>query len=175
LEGFLAPDTYQISTQSHVDSLVASALQNFEQNLTPQMRQDIAAQNKSIFEIVTMASMLEKEVKSLTDKKLVAGILWKRLETGMPLQVDSTLLYYKIPGANQGQIDKTIDSPYNTYRYTGLPAGPICNPGQESLKAAIYPQKSDYWYYLSTPQGDTIFSRSYGEHLINKAKYLDNL
>jgi len=93
----------------------------------------------------------------------------------MPLQVDSTLLYYKIPGANQRQINKNIDSPYNTYRYTGLPAGPICNPGQESLKAAIYPQKSDYWYYLSTPQGDTIFSRSYGEHLINKAKYLDNL
>jgi len=175
LEGFLAPDTYQLLNQPSADSLITMALDNFERQLDSATKQDIAAQNKSIFEIVTMASMLEKEVKTFADKKLVAGILWKRLAVGMPLQVDSTLLYYKVPGSESGQIDKNVDSNYNTYRFAGLPQGPICNPGTDSLKAAIYPESSDYWYYLNTADGTTIFSRSYGEHLINKAKYLDNL
>lgn len=175
LEGFLAPDSYQLLSQPSANSFVEKALDNFDQRLTPEMRQEIAAKNKSIFEIVTMASMLEKEVRTYVDKKLVAGILWKRLTVGMPLQVDSTLLYYKVAGSESGQIDKSVDSGYNTYRFAGLPPGPICNPGLDSLKAAIYPESSDYWYYLNTADGTTIFSRSYGEHLINKAKYLDDL
>ena len=174
LEGFLAPDTYQLSAQSDAVSFVEMALDNFDKRLTSQMRRDIELQGRTVFEIVTMAAILEKEVKTLEDKKMVAGILWKRLGAGMPLQVDSTLLYYKVPGADSG-IDKEINSPYNTYRFAGLPAGPICNPGTESIEAAIYPVKSDYWYYLSTKDGTTVFSRSYGEHLINKAKYLDNI
>jgi len=175
LEGFLAPDTYQLGAQSDAAAFVAMALDNFDKELTPRMRQDIAAQGKSVFEIVAMAAMLEKEVRTLDDKKLVAGILWKRLDAGMPLQVDSTLLYYKVPGADSGAVDKEVNSPYNTYRFAGLPAGPICNPGIESIEAAIYPVKSDYWYYLNAADGKTIFSRNYGEHLINKAKYIDNI
>ncbi len=116
--------------------------------------------------------MLEKEVKTADDKKIVSGILWKRLEAGMPLQVDSTLLYFRVSD-HPSLADKEADSRYNTYRYGGLPAGPICNPGIESIEAAIYPAKSDYWYYLSGDGGQTIFSKNYGEHLINKAKYLD--
>ena len=175
LEGFLAPDTYQLAARSDAASFVTMALDNFGKELTPQMRQDIKAQKKSVFEIVTMASMLEKEVKTLEDKKIVSGILWKRLEAGMPLQVDSTLLYYKVPGADGGEVNKSADSRYNTYRFAGLPAGPICSPGIESIEAAIYPVKSDYWYYLNAADGKTIFSRNYGEHLINKAKYIDNI
>ena len=134
-------------------------------------RQELKNQGKTVPDIVTMASILEKEVKTMNDKKIVAGILWKRLEAGMPLQVDSSLLYYKASGS--GTFDKEIDSPYNTYKYSGLPAGPICNPGIESIEAAISPQESKYWYYLSAKDGTTIFSKTYDEHLANKAKYLD--
>lgn len=99
-----------------------------------------------------MASLLEKEVKTKEEKELAAGILWKRLESGMPLQVDAAM---------------------ETYARLGLPAGPICNPGLESILASIYPESSEYWYYLSTPDGITIFSKTLEEHNIAKAKYLE--
>jgi len=104
---------------------------------------------------------------------LVSGILWKRLENNMPLQVDATISY--ITGKKTTKISKEetqIDSPYNTYKYLGLPLGPICNPGLESIKAALYPEISQYWYYLSTPEGETIFSKTLEEHNVAKAKYL---
>ena len=175
LEGYLSPDTYQLPDGATAADIVGLALDDFGKKLNGQMRADIAARKLSISDVVTMASILEKEVKTSEDKKLVAGILWKRLEANMPLQVDSSLLYYKVPGAAAGVVDKESNSRYNTYRYAGLPAGPICNPGLESLEAAIYPTKSEYWYYLSASDGSTIFSRDYGGHLINKAKYIDNL
>jgi len=174
LEGFLAPDTYQLPDDAGAVDITKLALDNFDRNLTVAMRADISASKRTVFEVVTMASLLEMEVKTLDDKKLVAGILWKRLVAGMPLQVDSTLLYYKVTGAASGVINKESDSKYNTYRYAGLPAGPICNPGLESIEAAIYPVESEFWYYLSAKDGTTIFSRNYGDHLINKAKYIDN-
>jgi UPF0755 protein len=108
----------------------------------------------------------------LEDKKIVAGILWKRLAAKMPLQVDSTLMY-----SSQGILDvfdKESKNPYNTYKYAGLPPGPICNPGIESIEAAVEPLDSPYWYYLSAPDGKTIFSKNYDEHLANIAKYIDN-
>jgi UPF0755 protein len=120
-----------------------------------------------------MASLLEKEVKSLEDKKIVSGILWKRLENNMPLQVDATISF--ITGKKDANIsieETKIDSPYNTYKYRGLPLGPICNPGLESIIAAIYPETSNYWFYLSTPEGKTIFSKTLDEHNIAKQKYL---
>jgi len=114
--------------------------------------------------------MLEKEVISLEDKKIVAGILYKRLQAKMPLQVDSTLLYSK--SGNLKAINKEIDSPYNTYKYAGMPAGPICNPGIESIEAAIEPIETPHWYYLSAPDGATIFAKTYNEHLQNIAQHL---
>jgi len=104
---------------------------------------------------------------------LVSGILWERLKNKIPLQVDATITY--ITGKNDIKVsveETKIDSPYNTYKYLGLPKGPICNPGLESILAAIYPKKSEYWYYLSTPEGETIFSKTLEEHNIAKAKYL---
>jgi UPF0755 protein len=172
LEGYFCPDTYQIPEKPDAAALARLMLKNFDAKLTPDLRFKIKKQGKTIPDVVTMASMLEKEIKTLEDKKLVAGILWKRLDAKMPLQVDSTLLYYKVTSSKT--IDKEIDSPYNTYRYSGMPPGPICNPGQESIEAAIEPLDSPYWYYLSAPDDTTIFSRNYGEHLINKAKYLDS-
>jgi len=173
LEGYLFPDTYFIQKSATPEDIVRVFLENFDQKLTSDLRQEIQRQGKTIFEIVTMASLLEKEVKTKEDKEIVSGILWKRLKYKIPLQVDATITY--ITGKKSTKVsivDTQIDSPYNTYKYKGLPIGPICNPGMESILAAIYPKKSDYWYYLSTPDGKTLFSRTLEEHNIKKAKYL---
>lgn len=173
VEGYLFPDTYEVLPEDSIEEIIEMMKANFEKKLTPEMREEIASQGKIIPEIVTMASMLEKEVQTSEDKKIVAGILWKRLEIGMPLQVDATISY--ITGNKTTKISREetqIESPYNTYKYLGLPPGPICNPGIESIKAAIEPQESEYWYYLSAPDATTIFSKTLEDHNIAKAKYL---
>jgi UPF0755 protein len=172
LEGYIFPDTYEVSEGDNCEDIINIALANFDKKLTQELRDETIKQKKTIFEIVTMASMLEKEVKSLKDKKIVSGILWKRIDAGMPLQIDATVNY--ITGKNDPGVaikDTKIDSPYNTYKYKGLPKGPISNPGIESIVAALYPTKSPYWFYLS--DGVTIFSKTAEEHAANKAKYLE--
>lgn len=171
LEGYLFPDTYQLPENAAINDLITPALENFSAKLDLLGRERIAAKNLSVRGAVIMASILEKEVRTLEDKKIAAGILWKRLNSGMPLQTDATLLYYK--AGSPDRIDKDSDSPYNTYKYTGLPPGPICNPGFDSLEAAIEPIETDYWYYLSSSDGTTIFSKTYDEHLQNIARYLE--
>jgi len=173
LEGYLFPDTYKLNKGATLEEIVRKMLNNFDKKLAVDLREEITAQNKSIFEIITMASLIEKEVKSFEDKKLVSGILWKRLRHDIPLQVDATITY--ITGKRTTKISKEetqIDSPYNTYKYKDLPLGPICNPGLESIKASVYPESSDYLYYLSMSSGETIFSKTLEEHNIAKAKYL---
>ena len=173
LEGYIFPDTYFFAKSENLENIIIETLKNFDQKLTDGLREKIEKQKKSIFDIITMASMIEKEVITLEDKQIVSGILWKRLKTGIPLQVDATVLYAM--EINNGKVftkDTKIDSPYNTYKYPGLPLGPICNPGLESIKAALYPKQTDYWYYLSKPTGETVFSRTLEEHNIAKAKYL---
>jgi UPF0755 protein len=173
LEGYLFPDTYEINRGISLEEIIRKILQNFDKKLTLDLRQEITAQKKSIFEIVNMASLIEKEVRTFEDKKIVSGILWKRLENNIPLQVDATISYITGKKASNISIEETkIDSPYNTYKYKGLPLGPICNPSLESIMAALYPESSNYWYYLSTPEGETIFSKILEEHNIAKEKYL---
>ena len=118
-----------------------------------------------------MASLLEKEVRTLDDKKIASGILWKRLGVGMPLQLDATVNY--ITGKSDASVlfkDAKIDSPYNTYKYKGLPKGPISNPGIDSIMAAIYPIQTKYWFYLS--DGITHFSETLQQHNAAKRRYL---
>jgi len=173
LEGYLFPDTYQINKGATLEEIIRKMLNNFDQKLTPDLREEIKKQEKSIFEIVTMASLVEKEVRTKEEKELVSGILWKRLKAGIPLQVDATIIY--VTGRLQTKISKEeteIDSPFNTYKYRGLPLGPICNPGLESILAAMYPEDSQYLYYLSKPDGETVFSKTLEEHNLAKAKYL---
>lgn len=173
LEGFLFPDTYFFEPDIQEIEIVKIFLRNFDKKLTEELRQEITKQGKTIFDIITMASLLEKEVKSLEHKKLVSGILWKRMRSGMPLQIDATITFITGKKTTKVSLEETrIDSPYNTYKYTGLPIGPICNPGIESIIAAIRPQSNDFWYYLSAPDGETIFSKTLQEHNIAKAKYL---
>ncbi len=151
LEGFLFPDTYQFSYDATAEEIIKAMQDNFEKKLTENLRKEIARQKKTISEIITMASLIEKEVKTRKDKDLVSGILWKRLKIGMPLQVDSEMW---------------------TYENRGLPPVPICNPGIVSIKSAVYPEDSEYWYYLSTKEGQTIFSQTLEEHNLAKARYL---
>lgn len=175
LEGYLFPDTYYVGRGAAIEEIVKVALDNFDEKLTPELREEISKQDKTIFEIITVASLIEKEVRTVEDKKIVSGILWKRLERGIPLQVDATITY--ITGKKTTKISKEetqIDSLYNTYKYRGLPLGPICNPGFESILASVYYENSDYLYYLSTLEGETIFSETLEEHNIAKAKYLKN-
>jgi UPF0755 protein len=130
----------------------------------------------SFYENIIIASLLEKEVLTEIDKRMVADILWRRIEAGMPLQVDATICYAQ----NQSFIDCQltekafkIDSPYNTYLYKGLPPTPICNPGLESIKAALNPLLNQSWYYLTDRKtGKTIYSQTFEEHKAAKAKYL---
>lgn len=173
LEGFLFPDTYQFPLRVSGEEAAKKMRDNFDKKITPDLREEIKRQGKTIFEIVTMASLLEKEVRNFEDKKMVSGILWNRLDNRIPLQVDATITYITGKKTTKISIEETqIDSPYNTYKYLGLPLGPICNPGLESIISAIYPKSSQYWYYLSIPEGETIFSKTLEEHNIAKAKYL---
>lgn len=171
LEGYIFPDTYEISEGETCEDVLGMMLSNFGKKLTPEFKEEIACQDKSIFDIVTMASILEKEVRTLEDKKIVSGILWKRIAEGMPLQIDATVNY--VTGKSDPAVaikDTKIDSPYNTYKYYGLPKGPISSPGEDSLLAAIYPTATKFWYYLS--DGKTIFSETFEQHVAAKAKYL---
>ncbi|MCD6410764.1 endolytic transglycosylase MltG [bacterium] len=173
LEGYLFPDTYFIPRDIKAEKIITMMLDNFDRKIDPQLREKIKRQNKTLFQIVTMASLLEKEAKNPEDKKIISGILWKRLRYRMPLQVDATISY--ITGKKSVKIsnkETQIDSPYNTYKHEGLPIGPICNPGIESILAAVYPQETDYWYYLSTSEGKILYSKTLREHNLKKAKYL---
>ncbi len=172
LEGFLFPDTYFFEPEMEAKKIIVLFLKNFEKKTLPLLKEAMA-KNQRIYDVLILASLLEKEVKTLEEKKLVSGILQKRLKNGIPLQVDATIGYITGKKTTKFSLeDLQIDSPYNTYKYLGLPPGPICNPGLESILAVLYPQESDYWYYLSTPDGQTHFSKTLMEHNIKKAKYL---
>lgn len=178
LEGFLFPDTYQFSYGVSAEEVVRKMSDNFDKKLAP-YRNEISGAGLTLFEAITMASLLEKEVKTKEEKEIVSGIFWKRIKERRTLDSCATIAYV-LGGGNwtfeemRKEIakGKEIDSPYNTYKYLGLPLGPICNPGLESIMAAVYPKDSEYWYYLSTPEGETIFSKTLEEHNIAQAKYL---
>jgi UPF0755 protein len=180
LEGYLFPDTYRIYASSTVSEVVEKMLVNFDKKLTPKMRADIKAQGKTIYEIVTLASIVEKEAPidyqngNNRDARIIAGIFLNRLRIGQGLQSDATLSYIfgDSKPAHSG-VELENSSLYNTYKYRGLPPGPICNPGILALEAAIYPILTDYNYFL-TPKGkaEVVYARTYEEHLQNKYKYL---
>lgn len=174
LEGYLFADTYRFRPSSSPKEVIIKLLDNFDQQLNTKMRQDIEQQGRTIYQIITMASLLEKEVKTEQDMKIVADIFWRRIKNGQRLESCATLAY--ILGQNKPQYsfeDTRINSPYNTYINSGLPPGPIGSPSLKAIKAAIYPTPNNYNFFLSRPDnGETIFSRNFEEHKINKAKFL---
>ncbi len=174
LEGYLFPDTYRVFASTTADEIVRKMLDNFESKVNQEMLTEISRQKKTLHQVVTMASIVEKEVTSRKDMKIVAGIFWDRIKNGQALESCATLAY--ILGENKPQYtyeDTRIDSPYNTYINRGLTPGPIANPGLNAISAAIYPTYTDYNYFLSRPDTkETVFSRTYEEHTANKQKYL---
>ncbi|MDD5221140.1 MAG: endolytic transglycosylase MltG [Candidatus Pacebacteria bacterium] len=171
LEGYIFPDTYKLGDDFNLNSIIKKTVLNLDKKINEELRQEIEKRKKTIFEIITMASLIEKEVIAKKDKEIVSGILWKRLDSDMPLQVDATINYLSGKDIIYKE-DLGIDSLYNTYKYLGLPPGPICNPGLDSIIAAVYPQKTAYWYYLSRPDKTTVFSKTLKEHNIARARYI---
>lgn len=175
LEGLLFPDTYDLKINSQASAVIDKMLKAFNDKAWPILQEGGKDQASpySSYELLIIASLLEEEVQSEEDMKNVAGILYNRLEIGMPLQVDATLAF--ITGKQTGQLtntDKEIDSPYNTYQNRGLPPAPISNPGLRAIEATLNPTENDYLYYLTGRDGNTYFGRTLEEHNDNKQKYL---
>lgn len=173
LEGYLFPDTYRMYKDFNASDLIKKMLINFEKKLNSELNTLLIQSRHTLPEIITMASILEKEVRSEEDMKIVAGIFWDRLKINQGLQSCATLGY--ILGVNKPQYsyeDTQIESAYNTYKYRGLPPGPISNPGLKAINAALNPTKTEYNYFLSRPDtGETVFSKTLDEHNAAKAKY----
>ncbi len=167
LEGYLFPDTYEFRRDTTAHEAIDDMLANFQRRAVPEINQEHA---RSMRDVVITASILEKEVQTKQDMQIVAGILWKRLDAKQALQVEATAIYGR-KLAQDFSLGLSADL-YDTYRHTGLPPTPIGNPGITSIEAAINPVTTDYWYYLSTPEGKTIFSKTLQEHDANRIKYL---
>lgn len=167
LEGFLYPDTYQFNTPHRALYAINKMLVNFDQHYTDDLRRQVADSGYSVQEILTIASLIERETDG-TDRARIASVIYNRLNntrasTAGYLQIDATLRYIN-GGSVPTEADKNIDSPYNTYKYKGLPPGPICNPGLESIKAALSPEKTDYYYYALGDDNVHHFFKTYEEH-----------
>jgi len=174
LEGYIFPDTYFIDSSTSEEFFIKKTLNNFNRKLSDSLREEINRQGKTIFEVVTLASIIEREVPVYADKKMIADVFLKRIDAGIGLQSDATINYITGKGMEQPTLDDlTIDSPYNTYKYKGLPPGPISNPGIDSIEAVVYPTANEYYYFLTSDDDKVIYSRTYEEHLENKARYLD--
>ena len=173
LEGYLFPDTYFFAKDASAKDIVEKILDNFAEKVTPAMRQEISDKGKSLHEIVTMASIVQKEVVSNEDMKLVSGIFWNRIAIGQALQSCATLAFVLGQTKKQYSLaDTKVDSPYNTYENRGLTPGPICSPGINAIDAAMHPDETSFNYFLSDPAtGKTVFSKTFEEHVANKEKY----
>ncbi len=170
LEGYLFPDTYNFLPEDDARTIITALLKNFEKKFTPAMREHIMQFQQSIHAVVTLASIIEREVHIADERPIVSGIFYNRLRDGIALGSDATLDYIFSKSKIKHTLKETqVDSPYNTYKYAGLPPGPIGNPGVSALRAAVYPQKTEYFYFLNNAKtGETVFSRTYEEHLRNK-------
>ncbi|MBI4088810.1 endolytic transglycosylase MltG [Candidatus Kaiserbacteria bacterium] len=171
-EGYLFPDTYLFLPSSDAESIVEAMRANFDTKTAP-LADAIQASGRSLSEIVILASLVEKEARSSAVRHMVAGILWSRLQLGMPLQVDAVFGYiFNRDTYSPSSADLTVDSPYNTYTHIGLPPGPINNPGFDSLDAALHPTKTDYLYYLTGTDNQMHYATTYADHQANQKRYL---
>lgn len=171
LEGYLFPDTYYFLPEASGEDVVTRLLGTFDVK-TRTLREEALAQGKDFADIVTMASIVEGEVQTSEDRRLVAGVFWARLDIDMPLQSDATLAYVlENRKIQHNATDLQFDSPYNTYKYKGFPPGPVGNPSLDALLASMRPTDSDYLYFLSDPAtGQTYFAVDFEGHKRNKAK-----
>jgi len=171
-EGQLFPDTYFFASNNDAEFVVGVMVKNFDEQIK-NLEKQLNLFGKTLDDVIKMASIVETEARETETRKIIAGILWKRLEMNMPLQVDVSFKY--INGKNTYELTKedlTIDSPYNTYVYTGLPPTPVANPGLDSILASIEPTESNYLFFLSDKNGSMHYAETFEEHKENKIKYL---
>lgn len=171
LEGFLFPDTYRLPEDPTASDLVERMLSTFDERVTPEIEAAAAARGMDLYELVTLASIVEREAVLAEERALIAGVFWNRLEADWRLDACATVQY----GMNGSEpwwpvlsrADLGFESPYNTYQNRGLPPGPICSPGLASIRAAAQPAETDYFFFLvecTKDDGSHVFSRTEAEH-----------
>jgi UPF0755 protein len=175
LEGYLFPDTYPLPRKTTAEMLVHQMVSRFERVLTPEIREAAAVRGYSVRQLVTLASIVEKETGQAEERPRVAAVYENRLRVSMGLQCDPTVIYaLERAGRYTGNLrrdDLLFDSPYNTYRYPGLPPGPIASPGRASIDAVIHPADVKFLYFVSRNDGTHVFAQTLGEHNRNVDKY----
>jgi len=179
LEGYLFPDTYRFARGVTAATVVAAMLARFRRVLDAKFRQDLHESLTELHRVMTLASLVEKETPEPSERPVIAGVFARRLEKGWPLQCDPTVVYaarldHRLVGRPSEPItqsDLNFDSPYNTYRYAGLPPGPIASPGEASIGAALHPAPGDAFYFVSNNHGRHLFARTLAEHQRNVARY----
>jgi UPF0755 protein len=172
LQGYLYPDTYRFFDDASAEDVIIKMVNNFQKKALPSLN---ATDTLSSYQVLILASIVEKEVAIPKDRQIVSGIFLNRLKDGMKLQSDATVNFITQSGRSQSTLDDLkIDSPYNTYQIGGLPPGPITNPSVEAIKAVINPTPSDYYFFLTTRDNPpkTIFSKTFEEHIKAKQQYL---
>ncbi len=161
LEGFLFPDTYLVPRNGTAKDLIKLQLDNFKKQWDDTRKSQAVQRKLNALQILTIASMIEREARFQEDRPLVASVIYNRLAAGWALQIDATVLYAK--GVWQSSVtkeDRMVQSPYNTYLHTGLPPGPIANPGIKAIDAALQPANTGYFFYLSDPQGHNHYAKT---------------
>ncbi len=170
LEGYLFPDTYRVWKDQLPEGLVKKQLDAFASR-ADRIETEAKKQGRTVEEVVTLASIVQKEVADKSEMKTVAGIFWNRLKIGMPLQSDATVNYITHAGNTRPSAKELkSESPYNTYLNKGLPPGPISNPGADALEAALFPEKSSYLYFLTDANGKLYLAKTLDEHIRNRNK-----
>ncbi len=183
-EGYLFPDTYTVTNETTSLELIEKMLENFDRRVQAKHLTDIvycgqkyfdtSDYNEALYKILTVASLIEREVKVEGERELVASVIYNRLKKGMPLQIDATITYS--PGKSTNNKERVLykdlkkKTPYNTYVIKGLPKGPICNPGEKCFYAACHPKETDYLYYVAKKDDSHIFAKTLAEHNENIKK-----
>jgi UPF0755 protein len=182
LEGYLFPDTYFFNRNMTAEEVVQQILENFDQRFDSELRQEAAAAGMSVHTVLTLASIVEREAQLPEERPIIADVFLRRLRRGMPLEADPTVQYalgndpasvaeYGYWKQDLTQADLEVDSPYNTYRNTGLPPAPICNPGLDSIRAVLNPAQTNYLYFVARADGSHVFAETLEEHLRNIEQY----
>lgn len=173
LEGYLFPATYSFYKEDPTLEEIVKVMINKTDEVIKEYNVEISNTDWTIHQVLTFASLVEEEATASVDRNMIASVFYNRMEVGMPLQTDPTILYAL--GQHQDVVlykDLEVESPYNTYKYTGLTPGPIANAGKTSIEAVLFPAESDYYYFLATPKGEVLYSKTLAEHNEKKAKYL---
>lgn len=172
-EGYFFPDTYRVYADSSLDEVLGKIFTNLENKITSEMRLEINKQGKNFFSVLNMAALIEREANNAEDMRMISDIFWRRYKQNWALQSCASVNY--VTGKNTPAIsaeDQKIDSPYNTYKYPGLPLGPVGNPGLDAIKASMYPKSNNYWYFMTGNDGKMYYATTLDEHNDNVYKYL---